>query len=118
MPKPKPKPAEELPYDETTCDGWLATVNRWPWKEIEPRHWRKSGKCPRCRHDMHREVRPVVVRLFDRGPSSIPPLRVDVLCNCTVVHPQRPDNRVGCGSAGEFDGPRSRLEGPRHVDVR
>lgn len=64
-----------------------------------------SGLCPRCgHHSTYTEVLNGAIRSpwWRRGVVAAPVapqmLDVDIRCACDEMHPQRPENEVGCGA--------------------
>ena len=77
--------------------------------DAEHQSLRLVGSCPECGHEMDKVIRrrlpedPERPTSRDLGEAGAPPrgeLDVLVYCNCATAHPDRPADRVGCGSYG------------------
>jgi len=74
-----------------------------PFEPVDADHrtLRLVGRCPECGHEMDKVIRR---RRRDdpERPTRSDEGKLDVLvyCNCATVHPDRPADRVGCGSYG------------------
>jgi len=64
------------------------------------------GTCPRCGHDISRDIRPLKSGAFFAGPGAPPPSKAEeartylITCNCVFGHADAPDGTRGCGAQG------------------
>jgi hypothetical protein len=81
-------------YDEE----WAEEVFAWSW-EREGDVMRVEGLCPRCKHEMSREIEhaPTALRRLTTDPGE-GTVWITIRCNCTGSHPGRPEREDnGCG---------------------
>jgi hypothetical protein len=84
-----------IEWSPETPDGWKDSVAAWEWREWKEADthlgWRKWGSCPRCGDTM------AVYQEATKGLSDLD--TVEVMCNCTSHHANRPPTvENGCGA--------------------
>ena len=101
-----------VPYETEPQAGWAAKVDRWRWHELGSLSWRKTGKCPRCKHEMTVDYNMPVLRQLLPSLRRSPALarRGLAACNCNYVHeghPTTPEGRDdwGCGQQAQIAPP-------------
>jgi hypothetical protein len=90
-----------LPWDDSDNQDWAKEVATWPWTKNGD-VLRVEGKCPRCRHDISREVEraEATLRLVIPAGDQDKVEPVTIRCNCANTHPGRPESEpTGCGAA-------------------
>jgi hypothetical protein len=94
---------KEIPYEATSDGAWAAAVDGWPWVRRDDFERSKTGKCPRCAHDMGLTEEVWV------GAAMADAVARDskrfAACNCSVEHPGAPKGQSGCGASGEIRRP-------------
>jgi hypothetical protein len=96
--KKKPTKPKELEWDPATPTTWADDVAKWPWQEVAPgNRWVKSGRCPRCKHEISIEVEWGV---YIDQPTVL------AVCRCQRPHTDRPEDAPpGCGQRAFIPGP-------------
>jgi hypothetical protein len=102
-----------VPYETELQAGWAEKVDCWRWQKMGSRSWRKTGNCPRCKHEMTVDYNMPVLRhlLPALRISSETSLRSGIAaCNCSHPHeghPAQPESRDdwGCGQQARIAPP-------------
>ena len=97
-PDKKEEVDESLPWDEATSQEWADAVKGWDWAPGPNESYIMEGPCPRCKHPMYKKLAGGMT--FVTAPEP-----VNVLCNCSYPHKDRPEDRTGCGQSTKVPRP-------------
>jgi hypothetical protein len=88
---------DEEPFEDRADEDWaIKAADTLAWLD-RGREWVLQGPCPRCGHEISKAI-PEDVWIAEDLRAG--PVTLVVACNCSHVHPGRPEGRTGCGLYG------------------
>jgi len=93
-------------YVRGESDTWHKAIQFTPEPDGGKEYTRIAGKCPRCAHEISRDIRPLQSGAYfvkpDAGSASEPevPRTYLITCNCVFGHENAPEGTRGCGAQG------------------
>ena len=89
----------DAPYAAGTPPGWDDGTKKFSVNVGggNQRVYSLSGPCPRCGHELHKDITSYLAPALTSGVADI---TVSVRCNCEAAHQGQPDKVKGCGAEG------------------